>query len=700
MRSIDDIRIRTKLMLQAVFAAFIPIVGGLVGLALVWHTATTDRQEDLRRLAQAGASIIEASAGDGADEEKALSAVASVGRMRFDDGGHEEYVFVLDRSGVMRAHPNASLVGKDLSDLKDPDGVRIVAGLAAAAGSLEGGFVKYRWARGAEGDKPKLSYARAVPGTPFIVATGSFVDDIDRQALWIGLLIAALTFPAVALALGMAWLNVRGIVRPLDRVVGALGRMAEGNIDGIEITDAGRGDEIGAIARSVEAWRRGRIERRASDAKAQEESRARVERARKVEALTVEFDGQSSASMADVQASIVQLEGAAQGLSSASERSAAQASVASEAAATALGSAQTVAAAAEELTASIEEIARQVALSASVAETASSETARTDGLVRSLAASASEIGSVVDLIRTISSQTRMLALNATIEAARAGEAGRGFAVVAGEVKQLAAETQRATGEIEQRVESIRGFTEDAVAALGAIGSVVGELHGISGTISSAVEQQSAAAGEIARGAASVAAAASEVSSSSEDVLDAAKRTDAESRQVHSAAVSLRSRSEILKAGIDRHLSDIGALAISDAASSGDFLPWSDALKVGNAMIDHDHERLVAMVNDLYRAMQDGSGPARAREVVDGLVAYTVEHFGREEELMRTLPGYAFSVEHRAAHAEFVAKVGDFRTRLVSGSATLSMSVLVFLKDWLAEHILGTDRELARVAAGR
>ena len=108
-----------------------------------------------------------------------------------------------------------------------------------------------------------------------------------------------------------------------------------------------------------------------------------------------------------------------------------------------------------------------------------------------LGTSSAEIDNVIKLITSIAEQTNLLALNATIEAARAGEAGKGFAVVASEVKDLAQETARATGDISARVEAIQKDTGGAAASISGVTEVIGQIDSYQSAIASAVEQQSA-----------------------------------------------------------------------------------------------------------------------------------------------------------------------------------------------------------------
>jgi methyl-accepting chemotaxis protein len=364
--------------------------------------------------------------------------------------------------------------------------------------------------------------------------------------------IAAMTWVTIAISLGGAiafafatWTVFSGTLRPLAGMTRAMTRLSEGE-RGIEIPSLDRRDEVGEMAKALQIFKntseeaeRLRDEQRLADLRAADLRQTNL-------AQIAELEQDVTGVVRSVAAAVEQLRQSASASSASADETSRQSTVVAAAAEQATGNVQTVASAAEELAASVREIGQQVHTATAVAAEATIQASATAEVVRSLASDASRIGQVVNLITDIASQTNLLALNATIEAARAGEAGKGFAVVATEVKTLAEQTSRATGEISSQIGAVQEATDQVVKAIETISGTIRRIDEVSAAIASSIEEQGAATGEIAQNVQQAAIGTQEVSANIVSVSHAATETGRVSAEIAQAANDLDGQANNLR----------------------------------------------------------------------------------------------------------------------------------------------------------
>ncbi len=276
--------------------------------------------------------------------------------------------------------------------------------------------------------------------------------------------------------------------------------------------------------------------------------------------VTERFEDQIRAVCAEVAGTAHHLELSARTMETDAQTATGKASSVAAAAAQTGSNVGSVAAATEELSASIREIARQVEQVAKVAATASGEAERSNALVAQLSDTAKTVGEVVTLINDIASQTNLLALNATIEAARAGEAGKGFAVVAQEVKRLADQTAKATGDISGQIAGIQSSTEEAVNSIVGIGHTIHDINQIAGGIAAGIEQQGAAIREIVCNMDQAAVGTRAVTHDIQDVTEAASRTSDTAHEVFAASEQMTAQADRLTREVQLFLDEMHKVA--------------------------------------------------------------------------------------------------------------------------------------------
>ena len=127
--------------------------------------------------------------------------------------------------------------------------------------------------------------------------------------------------------------------------------------------------------------------------------------------------------------------------------------------------------------------------------------------------------------------------------------------------------------------------------------------------------------------------------------------------------------------------------------------WTDDLCTGAALIDADHRKLVGLVNVLFETMANGETSDAMGKALNELIAYTKEHFAREEAEMQRVE-YVASLAHQSEHAKLIAQVVELKAMLDGGGRINVVAVADFLSDWLRNHILTADMKLAAVLKNR
>lgn len=119
--------------------------------------------------------------------------------------------------------------------------------------------------------------------------------------------------------------------------------------------------------------------------------------------------------------------------------------------------------------------------------------------------------------------------------------------------------------------------------------------------------------------------------------------------------------------------------------------WEDKFSVGIQSIDIQHKQLFKLISDLLEEMKLGKAGQVINPIIQELEKYAVIHFRKEEFFFERF-NYPEKVRHMAEHQVFIQKVDSLKSSIKSGNTSVAFELLNFLKLWIEQHILVSDKE--------
>jgi hemerythrin-like metal-binding protein len=119
--------------------------------------------------------------------------------------------------------------------------------------------------------------------------------------------------------------------------------------------------------------------------------------------------------------------------------------------------------------------------------------------------------------------------------------------------------------------------------------------------------------------------------------------------------------------------------------------WTDSMSVKIESIDNQHKRLFDLINEFYDKLSSEDKHENLIKLIHGMRDYTVLHFSNEEKYMKKF-NYPDFENHQKEHAKFVGTVNEYVERVKSGKLIVSVEITNFLKNWIVDHIMVTDKK--------